>query len=74
MAAGVPVVASRVGALAELVDEGALVAPGDAGELARAIARLAGDRAAGEHGRERVRALCAPEVVARGLAEVYDGA
>ncbi len=73
MAAGLPVVASRVGALTELVDPDALVAPGDAGALAGAIARLAGDRAAGERGRERVRALCAPEVVARALAEVYDG-
>jgi glycosyltransferase involved in cell wall biosynthesis len=73
MAAGLPVVASRVGALPELVEEDALVAPGDARELAGAIARLAGDRAAGARGRERIRALCAPEVVARGLAEVYDG-
>ena len=72
MAAGVPVVASRVGAFPELVDQSALVAPGDASALAGAIARLAGDRAAGERGRERVRALCAPAVVARALADVYD--
>ncbi len=73
MAAGLPVIASRVGALPELVDAGALVPPGDAGALASAIARLAGDRGAGERGRERVRALCAPEVVAAALAEIYDG-
>jgi glycosyltransferase involved in cell wall biosynthesis len=73
MAAGLPVAASRVGALGELLDERALVAPGDARALAGAIARLAGDRAAGERGRERVRALCAPEVVAGALADVYDG-
>jgi glycosyltransferase involved in cell wall biosynthesis len=73
MAAGLPVVATRVGAFPELVDPEALVAPGDAGALAGAIARLAGDRVAGERGRERVRALCAPEVVARALADVYDG-
>ncbi len=60
MAAGLPVAASRVGALPELVEPEALVPPGDAGALAQAIARLAGDRAAGERGRERVRALCAP--------------
>ncbi len=72
MAAGLPVAASRVGAIPELVEEDALVAPGDARALADAIARLAGDRAAGERGRERVRALCAPEVVARALADVYD--
>jgi glycosyltransferase involved in cell wall biosynthesis len=72
MAVGLPVVASRVGALPELVAPDALVAPGDAGALAGAIARLAGDRAAGERGRERVRSLCAPEVVAGALADVYD--
>jgi glycosyltransferase involved in cell wall biosynthesis len=74
MAAGLPVAASRVGALPELVEESGLVAPGDAGALAQAIARLAGDRAAGERGLERVRALCAPEIVAAALAELYDGA
>jgi glycosyltransferase involved in cell wall biosynthesis len=74
MAVGLPVAASRVGALPELVDADALVAPGDAAALAGAIARLAGDREAGERGRVRVRALCAPEVVARALTDVYDGA
>ncbi len=74
MAAGLPVVGSRVGALPELLEPDALVAPGDAAALADAAMRLAGDRAAGERGRERVGALCAPEVVARALAAVYDGA
>jgi glycosyltransferase involved in cell wall biosynthesis len=73
MAAGIPVAASRVGALPELVDEEGLAPPGNAEALARAIARLAGDRLAGERARQRVRALCAPEVVAGALAEVYDG-
>jgi glycosyltransferase involved in cell wall biosynthesis len=73
MAAGLPVVASRVGALSELLDPEALVPAGDAGALADAIARLSGDRAAGERGLERVRALCAPQVVAAALARVYDG-
>jgi glycosyltransferase involved in cell wall biosynthesis len=73
MAAGLPLVASRVGALPELVDGAALVPPGDARALAAAIARLAGDRQAGERGRARVREVCAPEVVAQGLAGVYDG-
>ncbi len=72
MAAGLPVVASRVGALAELVDETGTVPAGDPGALAEAIARLGGDRDVGERGRERIRALCAPEVVAQRLAEVYD--
>jgi glycosyltransferase involved in cell wall biosynthesis len=73
MAAGLPVAASRVGALPELVDADGLVPAGDAEALAAAIARLAGDGEAGERGRERVRAQCAPEVVARALADVYDG-
>jgi glycosyltransferase involved in cell wall biosynthesis len=74
MAAGVPVVASRIGALSELVEEVDLVDPGDPATLARAIGRLWGDRTAGERGRERVRALCAPEAVAEGLARVYAAA
>ncbi|MGA2454060.1 MAG: glycosyltransferase family 4 protein [Solirubrobacteraceae bacterium] len=73
MAAGLPVAASRVGALPELLDPEALVPVGDARALAGAIARLAGDRAAGERGRERVRALCAPQVVAGALADIYNG-
>jgi glycosyltransferase involved in cell wall biosynthesis len=74
LAAGVPVVASRIGALPDLVDEDALVPPDDAAALAAALARVAGDRRAGERGRERVSALCAPAVVARGLAEAYERA
>jgi glycosyltransferase involved in cell wall biosynthesis len=73
MAAGLPVAASRVGSLPELVGDDGLVAPGDPVALARAIERLAGDRGAGERGRERVMALCAPDVVAAALGELYDG-
>ncbi|HEY5045500.1 MAG TPA: glycosyltransferase family 4 protein [Solirubrobacteraceae bacterium] len=74
MAAGLPVAASRVGALGELVDEHGLVPAGDAGALARTIGRLAGDQAAGARGLERVRALCAPEAVAGRLARIYEAA
>jgi glycosyltransferase involved in cell wall biosynthesis len=73
MAAGLPVAASRVGAQAELLDEDALVAPGDARALAAAIRRLAGDREAGARGRERVMELCAPDRVASQLASIYAG-
>jgi glycosyltransferase involved in cell wall biosynthesis len=73
MEAALPVAASRVGALAELVGEEGLVAAGDAQGLAAAIARLAGDRALGSRNRDRVRAVCAPEVVARGLSRAYGG-
>jgi glycosyltransferase involved in cell wall biosynthesis len=71
MAAGLPVAGSRAGALPELLEPAELVAPGDAGALADAIARLAGDRAAGERARARIASLCAPEVIAARLAEAY---
>jgi glycosyltransferase involved in cell wall biosynthesis len=74
MAAGLPVAASRAGALAELVGERALVAPGDAAALAETIGRLAGDRAEGARNLQRIRAVCAPAVVADALTRVYDGA
>jgi glycosyltransferase involved in cell wall biosynthesis len=73
MAAGLPVVASRVGALPELVEESALVEPGDPAALAQTIGRLWGDAAAGERGRARVRELCGPEAVAAGLMRIYAG-
>ena len=73
MAAGLPVAASRVGALPELVEEDGLVPAGDAPALAAAISRLAGDRKAGERAAGRVRALCSPAAVADSLARIYDG-
>jgi glycosyltransferase involved in cell wall biosynthesis len=74
MACGLPVAASRIGALPELLDESALAPPGDAPALAAAIARVLADDAAGRRDLERIRAVCAPETVARGLASVYGGA
>ncbi len=73
MAAGVPVAASRVGALPELVPEEGLVPAGDPRALAAAIERLAGDRQAGERGRERALVICSPEAVSRALAGIYGG-
>ena len=59
MAAGLPVVASRVGAIAELLgDAGVTVEPGDAGALAEALQRLTDPglrRALGARALERVR-------------------
>jgi glycosyltransferase involved in cell wall biosynthesis len=74
MAAGLPVAASRIGALPELLDETALVPPGDAVAMAEAIGRLAGDRELGARGRSRVAELCAPDAVAARLAAIYDEA
>jgi glycosyltransferase involved in cell wall biosynthesis len=74
MAAGVPVAASRIGALPELLDGDALVEPGDPNALAAAIGRLAGSREAAERGRERVAALCSPHAVSVRLQAIYDRA
>jgi glycosyltransferase involved in cell wall biosynthesis len=73
MAAGVPVVASRIGALPELLgDEDALVAPGDPGALAAAARARFGDAEAAARGLARVRSVAAPEAVAPALAAVYE--
>jgi glycosyltransferase involved in cell wall biosynthesis len=86
LAAGRPVVASRVGGLPEAVGEeaGILVPPGDPPALAAALRRLASDpsttRALGEAGRARVRERFTMEGMAaatlglyRRLAEARDG-
>jgi glycosyltransferase involved in cell wall biosynthesis len=73
MAAGLPVAASRVGALPELVEESALVAPDDAAALAEVATRLSRDSAAGTRARERARAVCSPALVADALVKIYDG-
>ncbi len=72
MAAALPVLASDVGALGELLAEEALVPPGDVAAFASGIDRLWGDEQAGARNRDRVAAICAPEVVGRSLAALYD--
>jgi glycosyltransferase involved in cell wall biosynthesis len=71
MAAGVPVVGSRIGALPDLIPDEDLVPPGDAATLAAGVERRWRDAAAGEAGIARARSAAAPEVAARALAAVY---
>jgi glycosyltransferase involved in cell wall biosynthesis len=77
MAAGLPVVASRIGAIPETLEDGAcgiLVEPGDPRALAEAIIRLAADadlrRSLGDSGRARVAERFAPPAVARRFLEL----
>jgi glycosyltransferase involved in cell wall biosynthesis len=71
MAAGVPVVATRVGALAELEGGAELVEPGDPEAMAAAATRIAGNEEIGNRAIVMARQRCAPEIVAPRLAAVY---
>jgi glycosyltransferase involved in cell wall biosynthesis len=71
MAAGVPVVATAVGALPELLDADALVTPGDADALAAAAKARYADEAAGTAGLHRISALASPAAVSARLREAY---
>ncbi len=73
LAADLPVAASAVGALPELLEAASLAPPGDAPALADAIARVLADPDGARRGRARVEAICAPEVIARELAGIYQG-
>ncbi|MEA2272200.1 MAG: hypothetical protein QOI98_908 [Solirubrobacteraceae bacterium] len=72
MAAGLPVAASRSGALGDLVPAEGLVPTGDVGALAEAVRRLARNAAAGERALAAVRERCAPQVAAQALRGVYE--
>jgi glycosyltransferase involved in cell wall biosynthesis len=81
MAAGLPVVASAVGGIPELVrdgETGRLVAPGDAPALARALDALAGDPVArarlGAAGRRRAEREFDVEACRRAHLELYRAA
>jgi glycosyltransferase involved in cell wall biosynthesis len=77
MAAGVPIVASRVGGVPELVDDACaeLVPPGDPGALADAIERLLGDpalaRRQAQAARARVEAHFTAERNAQAVLALY---
>jgi glycosyltransferase involved in cell wall biosynthesis len=72
LAAGLPVVATRSGALAELEGDVTLVAPGDVAALAHAARTVAEDPGAGARALAAARRRAAPEVVAPRLAALYD--
>jgi colanic acid/amylovoran biosynthesis glycosyltransferase len=81
MAAGVPVISTTVSGIPELVEDersGLLVAPRDAGALARAIGRVldnpALSRALAEAGRDRVRSEFSLERNATAMRRLFDGA
>jgi glycosyltransferase involved in cell wall biosynthesis len=74
MSAGLPVAASRIGALPELVPDEWLAPAGDPAALAAVIARLANDPGAGRRGREIVRRHAGAETVAQALRIAYDAA
>lgn len=76
--AGKPVVATTVGGLPEMVEQGRtgfLVAPRDVRQLAQAVTRLLLDaplrRQMGANGRRKLEAECSPDVVAQKTIEVY---
>ncbi len=71
MAQGLPVVATKVGALQDLAPEAELVTPGDRTALAQAIARTAGDRQRGDACLARARRLSSPAAVAQQLGRIY---
>jgi glycosyltransferase involved in cell wall biosynthesis len=74
MAAGLPVVASHLGALAEVVDQDGLVPPDDPQAFAEAITRRFGDPGAGRRAIEAAYRLASPEVVATQLTAAYEAA
>lgn len=75
MNAGVPVAASRVGALPELLPGEWLAPAGDPDALAAVIGRLAADSgAAGARGRDLVRRHAGPDAVAQALRSAYHAA
>jgi glycosyltransferase involved in cell wall biosynthesis len=73
MAAGLPVVASRSGGLAEIVPPAGLHPAGDVATAAERITALYGDAVAGETALAVARERTAPAVVAAALRAVYDG-
>lgn len=80
MAAGVPVVATRVGGIPEIVaheESALLIEPGDAAQMSEALSRILSDvelsRRLVQQSRERIASHHAPEARTRKLIEIYTG-
>lgn len=80
MACKVPVVASRIGGVPEVVEEGKtglLFSPGDYRELARCVIELLGEennrKRMGEEGRKRVKSRFNLDEQVKKIEKVYDG-
>ncbi|MFT4035972.1 MAG: glycosyltransferase family 4 protein [Patulibacter sp.] len=74
MAAALPTIGSRVGALPELLGDDATVPPRDVAALAQRIGELAGDNAAGMRAAARAHAHANPQLVAARLRSAYAAA
>ncbi|MEH3054036.1 MAG: glycosyltransferase [Patulibacter minatonensis] len=74
MAAAVPTIGTRVGALPELLGDDAVVEPRDVPALRERLRHLAGDDAAGLQAAQRARELAGPPAVAAKLREAYAAA
>lgn len=75
MACGLPCVATRVGGSAEVIEDGTsgrLVAPEDAGALARALAEALSTPEWGVHARRRIQDQYAIDTVAQRYATMYE--
>jgi len=77
MALGRPVVASRLGALVDLIDDGVtgrLVPPGDADALAQVLGEVLNGQSAtlGEKAAAAIRERLSPSAFARHIVDVYD--
>ncbi len=78
MAAGLPVIATRAGGAAEVIEDGVsglLVLPGDAVALARAVVHLVGDRdrakALGRTARRRAQNIFTVDRFVQAVSEIY---
>ncbi len=74
MAAGVPVAASRVGGLPEILTDGetGILTGNEPAAIAAGVRRAAGDRAMGERGRQQIAGRFSVEAMIRGTLAVYD--